>query len=80
MAFAPFVLDVTEYLTDGENNIKIVMLSGNRNLLGPHHRPFGESYYVAPDMFRNKPTGWADDPDASPWTDDYSFVKFGVEL
>ncbi len=79
MEFAPFSVDVTDYVTDGENEIKIVMLSGNRNLLGPHHRPYGESYFVGPDTFSDK-TGWADDPNLPPWTDNYSFVIFGAEL
>jgi len=79
IAFAPFSLDVTDYITDEKNEVKIVMLSGNRNLLGPHHRPYGESYFVGPDTFSSK-IGWADDPNLPSWTDNYSFVKFGVEL
>ena len=79
MLFSPFVVDVTDYLVDGENEIIINMLSGNRNLLGPHHRPYGESYYVGPDTFSSK-NGWSDDPKLPPWTDNYNFVLFGAEL
>ena len=79
MIFSPYELDVTELLKDGENEIVIQMLSGNRNLLGPHHKPEGESYSVGPDSFSNK-RGWTDDPELPTWTDNYNFVLFGVEL
>jgi hypothetical protein len=79
MIFSPYELDVTELLKDGENEIVIQMLSGNRNLLGPHHKPEGESYSVGPDSFSNK-RGWTDDPSLPTWTDNYNFVLFGVEL
>ena len=79
IAFAPFTLEVTDLLKYGENEIVFVMLSGNRNLLGPHHRPSGESYSVGPDTFSNK-TGLADDATLPPWTDDYNFVVFGAQI
>ncbi len=62
-----------------ENEIVFVMLSGNRNLLGPHHRPSGESYSVGPDTFSNK-IGWSDDLKLPPWSDDYNFVVFGAQV
>lgn len=79
MIFSPFELDVTELVSDGENEIVIQMLSGNRNLLGPHHKPEGESYSVGPDTFSDK-RGWTDDPNLPTWTDNYNFVLFGVDL
>ena len=79
MIFSPFELDVTELVADGENEIVIQMLSGNRNLLGPHHKPEGESYAVGPDTFSDK-LGWSDDPNLPTWTDNYNFVLFGAEL
>ena len=77
-AFAPFEIDVTDLLLDGENEVVIKLLSGNRNLLGPHHRPYGESYFVGPDTFTDKP-GWTDKGKEA-WTDNYSFVLFGFEI
>ena len=77
MMFAPYSADITEYLKDGENEIKITLLSGNRNLFGPHHKPQGEIYSVGPSTFRDK-YGWADDRTKPVWTDNYSFVKFGI--
>lgn len=79
LIFSPFRLDITELVTNGENEIVIQMLSGNRNLLGPHHKPEGESYTVGPDTFSDK-RGWTDDPDLPTWTDNYNFVLFGADL
>ncbi|MBQ8802201.1 MAG: hypothetical protein IJZ53_01010 [Tyzzerella sp.] len=79
MIFSPFELDVTELVSDGENGIVIQMLSGNRNLLGPHHKPEGESYSVGPDTFSDM-RGWTDDPNLPTWTDNYNFVLFGADL
>lgn len=79
LAFAPFELDVTDLLKNGKNDIRILMLSGNRNLLGPHHKPLGESYSVGPSTFSDT-HGWTDDPEKPAWTDNYSFVLFGAEL
>lgn len=79
IAFSPFSLDITKLLNDGENEIIVEMLSGNRNLLGPHHRPYGESYSVGPATFSDK-NGWSDDKSLPPWTDNYSFVLFGITL
>ena len=77
LMFAPFNADITEYLKNGKNEIKITLLSGNRNLLGPHHKPQGEIYNVGPSTFTDK-HGWADDKSKPAWTDDYGFVKFGI--
>lgn len=79
LAFAPFEKDVTEFLRDGENEISFNLLSGNRNLLGPHHKPYGESYSVGPATFTDK-IGWSDPQNLPTWTDDYSFVLFGIEF
>jgi len=79
MIFAPFEVDVTELVADGANEVIIQMLSGNRNLLGPHHRPMGECYEVGPETFTNQ-CGWTDDPNLPAWTENYNFVLFGAEL
>jgi len=74
---APFKVDVADLLTDGENTVEIELLTGNRNLLGPHHRPVGESYLVAPATFTDAPD-W-EGGDGPYWRDDYCFVTTGVE-
>ncbi len=79
LAFAPYRVTVTEWLRDGDNRIEIELLSGNRNWLGPHHRPVGESYMVTPATFGDQ-RSWADEQEHGPyWTDDYCFVEFGGE-
>jgi len=77
--FTPHVLDVTDYLADGENDVVIKFYSGNRNMLGPHHKPAGEIYDVGPATFTDK-YGWSDDRSLPAWTDNFSFVKFGIEF
>ncbi len=81
--FAPYTVDVTEFINNGDNKIEIRLLSGNRNLLGPHHRIYGESYYVCPLSFTDKQdwgAGWGDFNKDNTWTDNYSFVLFGAEV
>ncbi|MBR3593207.1 MAG: hypothetical protein IKL44_00890 [Clostridia bacterium] len=77
--FTPHVLDLTDYLADGENELVIRLYSGNRNMLGPHHKPAGEIYDVGPATFTDK-YGWSDDRSLPAWTDNFSFVKFGMEF
>ena len=78
LIFSPFKLDVTDYILNGENDIEIVLRSGNRNLLGPHHKPFGESYAVSPRSFINCRV--LEDEGDIYWDNNYNFVKFGFEL
>ncbi len=77
--FTPHILDVTDYLEDGENEVVFKLYSGNRNMLGPHHKPAGEIYDVGPATFTDT-YGWSDDRSLPAWTDNYSFVKFGIEF
>ena len=79
LTFALYTLDVTPFLRDGENTVSPVLLSGNRNLLGAHHKPYGESHAVGPLTFSDK-RGWHDPHDKEPWTDNYNFVLFGIEF
>ena len=76
LAFTPFVKDITDLLHDGDNTVSLRLLSGNRNLLGPHHRTIGETYAVTPAAFSDK-SSWAGSYGA--WTDRYHFVMFGAE-
>ena len=79
LGFTPYELDVSDFIADGNNTIEIRLLSGNRNLLGPHHKPIGECYNVCPDTFTDK-NGWSDDASFAPWTDNYNFVAFGIVI
>lgn len=74
LSFSPFVCDVTGLLHEGDNTVEIILYSGCRNLLGPHHLKCGEFYCASPDTFTthdNRNIGW---------TDDYSFVTFGFDI
>ena len=51
LAFAPYTLDVSPFLKDGENIVSRVLLSGKRNLLEPQRKPYGESHAVGPLTF-----------------------------
>jgi hypothetical protein len=88
LSWAPFRVDLTDALGEGENRLEILLYSSNRNLLGPHHHSDGESYKVGPDSFTGK-WSWAEKAtEAFPATDEertkdywqggYSFVTFGL--
>ena len=78
LIWQPFSLDVTKLLEPGENHIEIELTGSCRNLLGPHHRAAGELHVVLPESFAKRRI-WTDPPDIeNPWTDGYSFVKFGL--
>lgn len=75
--------NITEYMHMGMNEIKIVAMGHNRNLLGPHHHMRGKLYFVGQNSFMGT-KGFEDfvSPDVvdeCTWTDQYSFVPFGLE-
>lgn len=72
--WGPYEADVTDLITDGENVVTLRLISGNRNLLGPHHLPGGESYGVGPGSFA--PHG---EMTPERWRHRYCFVRFGVD-
>lgn len=87
--WAPFQIDVTDFLKDGENRITVELFASNRNLLGPHHHINGEIYNVGTESFAGR-WSWVERPtegvEANPedmkknyWTDSYTFVTFGLE-
>lgn len=83
----PFVFgcempDITPFLKDGKNAFRLTLYSGLRNLLGPHHFKFGESYYVGTTTFGKIP-GWCEDVMGirEPiWADQWCFVRFGPNV
>lgn len=81
LAWEPCQIDITDDIKDGENEFVFTLCSGLRNLLGPHHYKYGESYYVGVSTFSDVP-GWCEDIEGihdNFWTDDYCFVKFGLQ-
>lgn len=86
--WAPYVCDITDSVKNGGNKIELRLYASNRNLLGPHHNLQGELYGVAPQSFIGR-YNWADRVSESEelvrsftyrdfWTDDESFVTFGI--
>lgn len=65
--------DITRLVREGDNDIALELVIGNRNLLGPHHNPRGESYAVTTTSFG--PNGNYS-PDS--WRDRYCFVSIGL--
>lgn len=75
-------VDLTDYLSYGDNKLRIELRGSNRNLLGPHHHITGEPNFVGPDTFVGV-YGFEDfiTPEVSggsTYTDNYSFVPFGI--
>ena len=70
-------IDVSDFVVKGKNTLEIKLYSGNRNLLGPHHRANDdEDTAVGPYAFDFTDT-WI--KDGSPeFTPRYSFSKFGL--
>lgn len=76
-------VNITQHLDIGNNTITVVALGHNRNLLGPHHHIKGATYFVGQHIY----AGVCEFEDfvnpeiqtSSTWTDDYSFVPFGIK-
>lgn len=94
VAWAPYKVDITGMMQQGENTIEIELTNSLRNLLGPYHRPkgeFGECWpgYGMPnlpwlgavsDYDGEKIINWAEhrEPDTAGWTEAYLQVSFGI--
>jgi hypothetical protein len=87
--WAPYEADITNFCIEGENTVTLKLYATNRNLLGPHHHIHGECYNVGPESFTGK-WSWVErnseadatdisDREKNYWTDNYSFIKFGLE-
>ena len=77
----PYSMDISQFVREGENEIKITLTGSLRNLLGPFHLKEGETYTAIPFYFFRKTNVWGwEDGINHKWTDDYSFVQNGVFL
>ena len=70
----PYEVDITDYIKEGENEVKIVLINSLRNLLGPHHNEavipaLGRRILVSRNSFRNFDT----------WVDEYLLEPYGVK-
>lgn len=71
--WADYNVDISDYIETGDNKITFEIVTGNRNMLGPHHHPDGESYAVHPKSFG--PNG---NYAIENWRERYTFVKTGL--
>ncbi|MBQ2890585.1 MAG: hypothetical protein IJE44_02935 [Clostridia bacterium] len=72
----PTELDLSEYLKEGENNVRLTLVNNLRNMLGPHHLEEGESHCVLPASFLKEKCVWVSEP--MEWNDGYCFVETGL--
>ncbi len=75
--WAPYEIDLSEYLVVGENTVEITVLNNLRNLLGPHHHANGEILSVSPPSFYHEPCMW-NHFNGTPYDERYSFVSTGI--
>lgn len=68
LGWHPYRLDVTNFIKNGTNQLRIELTNSLRNLLGPHHHKKGELSWVGPGHFS----------DEANWTESYNFVEFGL--
>ena len=75
--WAPYDIDLSEFLKIGENTVELTIVNNLRNLLGPHHHVDGEllsvtpgSFYKMPSVFNGFSSGY--------FTEKYSFVNTGL--
>ena len=79
--WAPYEIDISEYLTVGENKIEITIINNLRNLFGPHHNAHGELWNVGNASFYKEDCVWTvyhEGGTPPPYTDNYSFVNTGI--
>ena len=84
--YAPYDVDITDYLKVGENTLTLTILNNLRNMMGPHHLKIGESYSVVPGSFYKESNVFNHPHGANAschdvldgWDDNYCFVHFGI--
>jgi len=76
--WAPFEMDLSGYLKEGDNEIEITVVNNLRNMMGPHHHADGECLTPGPISFRKLPSVWTNMKEM-PWNDDYCFVELSLE-
>ena len=62
-------IEVTKFLKQGINEIKLLLVGTLRNTLGPLHYAGGDPAFVSPETFS----------DQANWTDEYVLKPFGIE-
>ena len=79
--WAPYFVDISDYLTVGKNTVEITIYNNIRNLFGPHHSAQGELWSVGAQAFYREDCVWTafnEGGHAKESTDKYSFVNTGI--
>ncbi len=72
-------IDLSPYLSEGENVVEFTLVNNLRNLLGPHHLQEGECYMVLPSSFIKGENFWNWTPGKlTEWNDGYCFVETSI--
>lgn len=66
-------LDISKHLRVGENNVRLTVTVGNRNLLGPFHSTEENPGFVGPDTFER--FGSWENGKSNRYVQDYSFLE-----
>lgn len=51
LVWEPYEVDLTPFLSEGENTVELTIENSLRNLLGPHHQNSYDEHCVSPDRF-----------------------------
>lgn len=72
-------IDISEYVKEGKNIIRLTLVNNLRNMMGPHHLDEGECISVGPPAFYKEPCVWTGGKKPwQPWNDRYCFVEMSV--
>ena len=85
--YAPYRVDLCDYLKAGENEIEITLVNNLRNMMGPHHLASEVTNWVCPglfykesNIFEHKAGCGADCHDRLDYFDDrYLLVHYGIK-
>jgi hypothetical protein len=70
IGWQPNELDVTDFITDGKNEISLIVVGTLKNLLGPHH--------IGPTRGTAWPRGFQSAPLFQPPGDEYDVIEYGL--
>ena len=80
LCWAPYILDLSGLLVEGENEIMIELVTSFRNMLGPHHLG-GNMKDAYPGLFQKESRIWGSKTFDNSWQDNtYSFSGIGIFL
>lgn len=74
----PYSADISEFISEGNNEIELTLVNNLRNMQGPFHLSTGESYLVTPADFYKEKCVWFDGEEVSRWDDNYCFACVSI--